>query len=59
VSVKELIAILQNLPATHHDLPVYVHDGMDPSDPCEARGVSIILDEKPSLAAPKRLEIVS
>ncbi len=41
MKVKELIKLLQGLPDEHQELPVFVHDGMGPSDPQEATEIKV------------------
>lgn len=56
MSVNELIEKLSALSAEERKFPAYVHDGMDPSDPCEATTVKVA---KPSWDRVDAVEILS
>lgn len=55
MNVMELIQRLSELPVDQQNLPVYVHDGMDPSDPREANHV--VFDKGGRCGSPEHVEI--
>lgn len=54
MTTRELTEKLASLPEVMQILPVYVQDGLDPSDPCEAK--RIVLHEEDH-RGPTRLEL--